>query len=323
MSQEDGNARTHTPSKETAASTKVPTKQQQRAVTKASSRHWSEWAVDGVDFITHLLEFGMKLLSCLLQEAAQEAVEQQTIASYYALLYLTPILSFWLMDVTVWVPHYFPGITMGTVLWWICRQIVNETDPSLLLLEPDSSLVYHASSQPEEPTNTVSKKKTRAMTSRPQTMLGNSSNHNSSNRDPSLEAIRLQELRSIEAKLCHGLALQLRWILPLLVFVQSVLRSPSSSIMDGGEANLPALRLVAAFGLATIKKHQLLSPLTWISGSIQVVLVCVLAARRHHHLDKTYLERWWGLELLVMSLGLATLRFVRLHGVTSARPRHV
>ena len=300
-----------------ATSQALGNKQQRYGAPSNQDRQWSERALSGLVLFLRLVQFGGKLISCLMQEAVKEATEQKAISAYYILLYMTPTVSLFLIDLSVWLPHYFPGVTMAAVLWWICRRIVNETDPSLLL-EAEASLAYQSMSPEDQAAHHSSthaaKKKTRSATSRQQPH--SHSNNSSQNRDPvSSEAARLRVLHSIEAKICYGLVRNLRWSLPLLVFVHSVVGPPAAPPLwdeeASGENLLPSIRLVAAFGLAVLKTHNILSPVAWASGAIQIL--CVLSMQN----TQSYMERWCGLEIIVTALGLTALRFMRLHGATT------
>ena len=301
-----------------ATTGKAHGKQQRHDAPMTQNRQWSEWAFISVGLFLRMFQFGGKVIACLMQEAGKEATEQKTISAYYILLYMTPILSLFLIDLSVWLPHYFPGMTMAAVLWWICRRIVNETDPSLLL-EAEASIAYQSMSPEDQAahhSSNAKKKITRSTTSR-QPTHSHSSNYNQ-NRDPaSSEAVRLRlrVLHSMEAKICFGLVRNLRWSLPLLVFVHSVVGPPTAPPLWDEEAKgehlLPSIRLVAAFGLAVLKTHNILSPVAWVSGAIQIL--CVLAMQN----TQSLMERWCGLEIVVTTLGLAALRFMRLHGATT------
>ena len=279
---------------------------------------WSEYIIEAIDFFTHMVQFGIMLSSSLLKEAAKEATEEKTIAGYYVLLYTTPALSLFMMDLSVWLPHYFPGISMAAVLWWICNRIICETDPSLLL-EAETNLVRQSkmfqNQAGHHSSNNANKKKTRHQPNNP----GNT-NTSSYDRDPtsSTESSQLRLLHSIEARICYSVVQTLSWSLPLLVFVHSVVGPPPVSQLweeednETGDENLvPSIRLVAAYGLAVLKTHNILSPVAWVSGAIQIL--CVLTS----HKSQSYIQRWGGVQILVVALGLASLRFMRLHGTTA------
>ena len=265
---------------------------------KTLLKSWFALAFDAAAIILHAAEFFFQLLKETINQAAKEAMEQQDIATYYFLLYTAPAVSYILMSVSIWFPHYLPGITMGGVLWWICRHILNEVDPFLSLATSDG-LIDETSPTAQEQVNVTS--------AHPGSKRKNRSHQNShvgpSNRNPSSEALRLQELRYMEAKICRTIVTHLHWSLPVLVFVQSVLYTPSS--FEG--ENLSSIRLVGAFALSALKTYNLLSPLVWLSASIQTLFILWM---RHSQYD---FGRWFGLEMWVTALGLTTLRFLRVH----------
>jgi hypothetical protein len=252
-----------------------------------------------IEFIRRCVQFTVTLLSCMIQEAAKEAIERRSIAGCYATIFFTPPMSTLIMDRLVWLPDFFPGITMGLALAVICRSM--EKDQYLIEAAAISPIPLEAPGEDTGVNRTSSAtKKSCHITSKnqpPESLTGALSQREH----------RLQELRSMEAQLCLRLLKKLRWNLPSLVFLIAVADCTSENEC------VPALRLVAAFGLSSLQTFNLFSPLAWMSASLQVLFA--LSMRN----SNTYIERWFGVEILICSLGLSTLRFLRL----SARRKHV
>ncbi|CAB9504041.1 expressed unknown protein [Seminavis robusta] len=250
---------------------------------------------NSMDFARRCTQFQMSLLSRMIQEAVKEAVERQSIAGCYAAIYFTPVICDLIMDQCVWLPHFFPGITLGIVLTLICRAMLKD---QYLIEMASFSPAQFAVPPPQQQGEKVgrgasTKKKTQKAT--PKVQL-----HDISAVTLSQKEYRLQELRSMEAKICIRLLRSLRWVLPTVVLAAAMVDRTFE------EDIVPALRLVAAFGLSMLQTINLFSPLAWTSASMQVLVA--LTMQNSH----PYMERWFGVEVLVGSLGLSTLRFLRL-----------
>jgi hypothetical protein len=57
----------------------------------------------------------------MVLEASKEAMEQRHLALGYVVLYTAPFLGRMVMSHVVYLPHFFPGITLGAALIWICQ----------------------------------------------------------------------------------------------------------------------------------------------------------------------------------------------------------
>ncbi|CAB9522094.1 expressed unknown protein [Seminavis robusta] len=253
------------------------------------------WIDNSMDFARRSAQFQMSLLSRMIQEAVKEAVERQSIAGCYAVIYFTPVMSDLIMDQCVWLPHFFPGIILGIVLTLICRSMLK-----------DQYLIEMASFSPTQfavpPPQQQGEKVGRGASTRKkaQKVIPKVPQQDTAAVTLSQKEHRLQELRSMEAKICIRLLRSLRWVLPTVVLATAVVDRTAE------EDIVPALRLVVAFGLSMLQTFNLFSTLAWISASIQVLFA--LTMRNNH----TYMERWFGVEIIVGSLGLSTLRFLRL-----------
>lgn len=234
----------------------------------------------------------------MVQEAMKEALEQHTLAVDYTALYVAPLIAEFMMEHWgAWLPHFYPGIATAAAVAWVCHTM--EKDPLLSIGDLSSD------KQEEKPSKAGFNKKKKSMS-----VDRNNKNSNSNGGTPrahSPEEERLHELWVMEAKICRGLLKNLRWILPTLILFLSI--TQTSDYWEG----LPCLRIVAAFVLSMLKTYNLFSPLSWISASIQILLL--LGMRD----SNSAMKRWGVLEIVVSSLGLSTLRFIRLGGAVKRR----
>lgn len=255
------------------------------------------WALQAVKRTQKVVAFVTTMLSLVVQQAAKEALEQKSITVDYAVLFFTPIICEFIIDKWVWLPHFFPGIAMAATVAMVCHQ---KKIDSLLLGLPTLQL------QEEEPKKasptTPNQKSVRASTGTDRANKHIDISRNPTRSFSSPESHRVQELRVMEATLCQVMLRSLRWSLPAMIVVMSMMQ------MSGEPDAAPCLGLVAAFALSMLKTCNLFSPLCWLSGSVQLLLV--LGIRGNH----PYFERMCGMEIFIVFLGLCTLRFLRLRG---------
>jgi hypothetical protein len=271
-----------------------------RKVSREFENLWN-WLIDVQELCTvlliHLLKVGRKysrdivgaaiivltFLFQILKFGIIEAIEEfRGVTSCYIVFYLIPGMCVLLMDF-INLPHWTPH----TVTWLSIFSLCNQVDSGKLYetfhfsMSPFISMLGKGSlaSSSIMPTNEITSRSTSEKT-------------NTQKSPPTLqEQDKLSRLQ--DKQVCFLLLKILKAIVPVLYVVEGF-SSEFGSIIGTSGVN----RLTAAFVLSLLRKSIISSPIGWVSWAIQVLL-------------GNYCSSWIFLELLILFIGLSSIRLIR------------
>jgi len=234
--------------------------------------------------ITEVLTITLSFLFQLLKFGLIEAMEEFSgVTSCYLVLYLMPRTCAVLMDY-INLPHWTPHTVTWLSIFSLCHQVeagvLHETS-NFSISSFMSKLCTDSSAIPATTSNngiTVELSSARTV---------------SKQISPPPRQQQDELSRAQDKQVCYLLLKILRTILPVLFMVEGF-SSEFGTIIGASSTN----RLTTAFVLSILRKSILSSPIGWVSWALQILLAA-------------YYSSWIFLDVLILLIGLSSIRLVR------------
>jgi hypothetical protein len=212
--------------------------------------------------ISHSIQMLIKSSSSTATGRRKDVLSFASMATVvcYLVMYMTPVVCDWIMD-SADLPHFAPHVISNVVLFLLCQRLdqLSTTDIS----SPSRRSMINAGS-------------------------GVLASANFNQQHFFAEANR----RKLHRDVLHRILRSLRWALPFSFYLEGFSETNASFM-----ASDTPIRLILAYFLSLTRGGLLLSPLSWIGWSVQVLLA-------------SYLPYGYLLDVTLLLVGLAFVRLV-------------
>jgi hypothetical protein len=220
-----------------------------------------------------------------------EAVEESSVTICYLVFYFMPNLCSLLMR-HMNLPHWTPHIMTWVGVFSLCHQVKAGPllDDDISIFRLSSTLTMNMAASSNTPDGTVSSASSVPFesTDAPPVPAPSQQPHQPQQQHQPPEQIRPRDERA-----CRTILRILRFVLPVF-FLADGFSSEFGTIMGVSGAS----RLTTAFMMSLVRKNLVSSPIGWVSWSIQVLLA-------------TYYPHWTLLDIVVLVVGLSSIRLIR------------